>query len=111
MGDKYDPDRMTFEDLDLTDMEAVDEWLNHAVTKALHEDLRRAFRREPAAHQREMISRSLAADEERLRELDEALTTREYEPEARAALEQLRAALDGVVTAARLRLIELDDEE
>ena len=110
MGDKYDPDKMTFDDLDIDDPDAVMEYLQHPNTQALHADLGRAFRASPASEQRPEIQRCLEDLEQRLNDVDEWLSTRDYTPEARQALEELRATLKSGIDAARLRLLELDDE-
>lgn len=105
----YDPDRTNADDLDPTDHDAVTAWLDHPNTHALHDDLGRASREEPADVQIRALEQLIATDQPRLDELTEMLATREYEPAARAALDQLQATMANTIAQARARIAELSN--
>lgn len=105
----YDPDRMVFEDLDTTDLDMMSAWLDHPVTQALHEDLGRQFRHQPAAEQRAAIEQGLARDERYRTDLVERLAADDLTAEHRAGLQGLLDAFANNIDSARLRLLELDD--
>jgi hypothetical protein len=105
----YDPDRMSVDDLDLSDRGTVEEWLNHPNTVALYDDLGQWFRSQPAEAQRpELLDhlaryKSLLSDVNRLLERDNtALLQRSFE--------ELREALDGHIRRAEERLRELEED-
>lgn len=107
----WDPDRMVFpDDLDVNNLDQVDAWLDHPVTNALVEDLGRAFRQLPAIQQRTEIN-------ERLRHYetwrDECTAWMNHEPDSlkRAALQEVLDAINHGINGAKLRLLELDDED
>ena len=104
------PDRMVFEDLDIANLDVVNAYLDHPVTNALIEDEGRAFRRTPSAEQRSVIERELTKGQLRRVDVVEALQAPGLTDEQRAALQQLLEVVDRIIDAARLRLLELDDE-
>lgn len=104
---KWDPDRMTFEDLDLSDMEAIDEYLNDPVTNALMEDLGRQFRREPAEVQTPELEESLTNQRERLAELVETIAKPGWSPEVLTSFEELKVAIETSIHNAEQRIIVL----
>lgn len=107
----YDPDRMRAEDLDLTDPKVFSAWLNHPVTEAMFEDYGRAFPHLPAAEKRREISAGLRVSEaarDTLIEVRDSLDAPEaVRAECRDLVEKLQPYIDG----AKLRLLELDDED
>lgn len=109
-GSKYDPDRMSFEDLDLDDLDAVEEWLDHPVTRALHADLGRAFRSLPAGEQRAQLanqrSNALARRADVVRLLDESKDAMIV-----SKLRELLEAIDGTLDGIRVRMTELEESD
>ena len=104
----YDPDRVVFEDLDLTDKEAVKAYLDHPVTAALTNDYGREFRRLPAAEQQSTLDDMLRQNKQRRAELVQAMDGFAPEAPARVAQQMLLEALDTQFGALTLRLLELD---
>lgn len=103
----YDPDRMRFEDLDLSNLEAVDAYLDHPVTQALHEDLGRLSRQEPASVQRAEIERELVQCQAYRMEVAEAIIELDdSEDDKRTALLKLQDGLDGFIEGCQRRLSE-----
>jgi hypothetical protein len=102
----FDPDRTNSSDIDLDDPDVLDAWLDDPNTTALHEDLGRAFRREPPEIQ-------IAELEEALEKLGtqrlpiEAMVRKTDDPLRRLALEELLGANDSHMEAIRLRIAEL----
>jgi hypothetical protein len=107
----YNPDRMVFEDLDLNDPDVIEAYFDHDVTRALAEDHGRAFRTLPAAQQQAVIERELGTNNARRAELTQEINSRDSDDPVRTRLQDLLHALDRYSDAARLRLLELEDEE
>jgi hypothetical protein len=99
----YDPDRMTFEDLDLNNLNAIVAYLDHPNTIALHDDLARAFPHEPIETQRAALKSALESFEKDRRRAVEALAQVEL-AETRLRLEQIRRAAEGYIAQIRERL-------
>lgn len=104
----YSADRNVPEDLDFTNSEVAQTYLDHPATEKLVEDLGRAFRRMPPAHQQRVLG-------DRLRDIEEQRTKMAAEieglaPDApgRAQMQELLLALDEHIDAMRLRMMELD---
>ena len=107
---KYDPDRMTFEDLDLSDLDAVNEWMEHPVTRALHDDLARSFQQKPEDVKRVAYSAEVArllADRTNALKL---MDSPEVTPEMRAGLEAMVISADGYIGQLRQKLRDLDGQ-
>ena len=107
----WDPDRMRFpEDLDVNNLDQVQAWLNDPVSNALVEDLGRQFRQLPAAQQRPEVIESLKMSRKTRDLIAKCLDGDVGEPELSALQDLLRRA-EAHMDAAKLRLLELDDEE
>ncbi|MBF6232434.1 hypothetical protein [Nocardia farcinica] len=104
----YDPDRDVVEDLDLSDMDVMDAYLNHPTTEKLVDDLGRQFRRMPSADQQRELSEQLSQWEEKRSEVADALLRFEPDTPQRLGLQRLLDGLDGYIEAAKLRMLELD---
>lgn len=107
---KYDPDRMRFEDLDLSDLGAMKEYLDHPNTKAAYEDLARAIPHMAVEDRRKLYERELASAEDNYRRASEALKT-ERNDEARTLLEEIRYQASASIKALLERLRELPTGE
>lgn len=107
----YDPDRTVLEDLAFTDTDAVRAYLDQPVTHALYEDFGREFRQlEPADQQREFLEAVANYEAWRAQVAELVEKSGENSP-ARETLEELISRLDDYIGLAKLRLLELDDEE
>jgi hypothetical protein len=106
-GSKWDPDKMLFEDLDLTDHQAVMDYLNHPTTRALDEELARHFRRQPAEVQIAELREHLSNDRLMLLDLETAIE-RQDDPTARLGIEELRDAIQASVEGKLARIQELE---
>lgn len=107
----YDPERMVFEELDLTDAHSIKEYLGHPATNALYEDFGHEFRSLTPDDQRLEIETALGNYQTWRAEVAAGIET---EPEGsllRESLSQLLERLEDFIGLARLRLLELDDEE
>ena len=105
-GSKWDPDKMLFEDLDLSDKDAIADYLNHPVTQALHDDLGREARRRPRDVQEAELRKLIIDKAETISQIIGILDP-EDSPEVRAGLEELITALEGHIAAAQARIREL----
>ncbi|MFI2281371.1 hypothetical protein [Nocardia beijingensis] len=105
----YDPDRMLFEHLDLSDMDVVDAYLNHPTTEKLVNDLGREFRRRPSAEQQRELSEQLSRWEKNHAEVAAALVRFDRDAPERLGLQRLLDGLVELIDAAKLRVLELDD--
>jgi hypothetical protein len=106
-GSKWDPDKMLFEELDLTDPDAIDDYLNHPVTQALDEAAAREFRRQPAEVQIAEIREQLSNYRLMLLDLETSIEEAR-DPDARQGLEQLRGAIEGHVEGSLARIEQLE---
>lgn len=107
----YDPDRTVLEDLDFTDADAVRAYLDQPVTHALYEDFGREFRQlDPADQQREFLEAVANYEAWRAQVADLVGNYGDGTP-ARKTLEELISRFDDYIGLAKLRLLELDDEE
>src|SRR5690242_138237 len=100
MGEKYDPDRMSADDIDWDDPEAVMDYLDHPTTVALFDDLGRSFRQSPAAQQRAELERYIDEQTMRLAEVQRLLEDQRSD-EVRAAFVLMRDTLTSNITSAR----------
>ncbi|MFC9660241.1 hypothetical protein ACFVJ5_08390 [Nocardia sp. NPDC127606] len=105
----YDPDRMLFEDLDLSDPDVVDAYLNNPTTEKLIDDLGRDFRRKPNADQQRVLSEELSRHEKYRSEVASALLRLDPDVPQWLALQRLFDGLDSLIEATKLRMLELDD--
>lgn len=107
----YDPDRTVLEDLAFTDTDAVRAYLDQPVTHVLYEDFGREFRQlDPADQRREFLEASANYEAWRAQVADLYETYGDGTP-ARETLAELLIRLDDYIGLAKLRLLELDDEE
>jgi len=97
---KYDPDRMTFEDLDLNDLDAMGEWLDHPNTIAYHDDIARSLKYESPDALREIYVNGRASFAKDLEMAKTALDNPDISVEVRERLELIaarsRSAIDQV---------------
>ena len=107
-GSKWDPDKMLFKDLDLTDVNAIADYLNHPTTQALHDDLGRDARRRPRKVQEAELRKLVLEKEETISEII-AIFDPEECPEVRSSLEELISALEGHIAAAQAKIRELQE--
>ncbi|MFN8088551.1 MAG: hypothetical protein U0R81_06155 [Mycobacterium sp.] len=107
----YDPDRTVLEDLDFTDTGAVRAYLDQPVTHALYEDFGREFRQLDPADQRREFLEAVANYEAWRAQVAEHVDNYGDKTPARKTLEELISRLDDYIGLAKLRLLELDDEE
>jgi hypothetical protein len=99
----WDPDRMLFADLDLSNLAAIDAYLEHPVTNALHDDVARAFLHEPPDAQAAVLWGMIATHSSMLAELIPALELAE-DDQHRQALDGLRDVLTDSVRRALARI-------
>jgi len=107
----YDPERVAFEDLDLTDADVVMAYLHDPATHVLYEDTSREFRRLPEPEQECEISKALDDYNGWRRQVAAALDAHPEASPAHDALVGLLKRLDDSIDVAKLRLFELKDEE
>lgn len=107
----YDPDRTVLEDLDFTDTDAVRAYLDQPVTHALYEDFGREFRQLDPADQRREFLEAVANYEAWRAQVADLVDNYGDGTPARQTLEELISRLDDYIGLAKLRLLELDDEE
>lgn len=105
----YDPDQMVFEDLDTSDPDVVDAYLNHPTTEKLTDDLGRQFRRSDPTYQRRILNEQLSHREDDRTKAAETLQGLALGAPLRQPLQQLLDGLDNHIEAIKLRLLELDD--
>jgi hypothetical protein len=89
-GSKWDPDKMLFKDLDLTDVNASD------------------ARRRPRKVQEAELPKLILEKEETISEII-AIFDPEESPEVRSSLEELISALEGHIAAAQAKIRELQE--
>jgi hypothetical protein len=106
----YDPDRMSFEDVDLNDPDMVEAWLDDPVAEKLAEDIGRQFRHEPVEVQRAELKRIRSENEEHRDELGAALVRDDLTPDHREVLQRLMAVCDKYIDQINARLRELARE-
>jgi hypothetical protein len=105
----YDPDRMQFEDVDPTDLDALTEWFEHPVTQALHEDLsRQPDQRLAAARRRDLVAQLDVLEALQSRSIAE-LPPSSASAEARAAYALLLRRIEDAIIAIRSKLREIDN--
>lgn len=105
----YDPDRMVVDDLDLSDPDVADAWLNHPTTGKLMDDLGREFRRQPSAYQQSELSSSISRFEKDRAELASKLAGLDPDAPERGMLQLLLDKIDSYIEAMKLRMLELDE--
>ena len=102
----YDPDSMVPEDLDFSDIEVAQAYLDHPATRQLVEDLGKSFRHEPVEIQRKGLMASLARFEGYRADVVQAIKERgDIPPED--PIYELRDAIEGHIAAFEARLREL----
>jgi hypothetical protein len=99
---------MVPEDLDFSDPEMVRAYLYHPTTQALAEDSGRQFRELPATQQRTTLDDALRARRAEHEQLTAQLRALGPDDPGHAGLRRLLGALDMIIEAMTLRLLELD---
>ena len=113
MASRCDPDRMRFEDLHLEDLddneklEAMMDYIEHPNTQALHDDLGRDFRSQPAEDQRAELLAYLATQKAWQEKFAE-LTNPSGSAELEEAQQKLRKSVAETIASTKRRLAELD---
>lgn len=106
----YDPDQSAAEDLDFTDPRVALAYLNHPNTEALADDLGRAFKSLTAEHQQREIVEYLSELVQRRTQALAALADLEANAPGRPLVQQIVEAIDRHIEAAKLRMLELDEQ-
>ncbi|MGW5441013.1 hypothetical protein [Nocardia asteroides] len=104
----YDPDRMVVDDLDLSDPDVADAYLNHPTTDKLAADLGRDFGRQPIAYQQQVLSESIRRYEEHRAELASQLEGLEPDALERDGRKPLLDKIDDYLEAMKLQMLQLD---
>ncbi len=104
----YDPDRDVPEDLDFSNPEVANAYLDHPTTGAFHDDIRRQFLSLPPADQQRELARYVSGLEAQRAQAATDLESLDRDAPGRSFLQEMLDMLDKNIESAKLQMLELD---